>query len=384
MSVQTEPRLLTRSQLAALSAIPHQQAELSWQAEIPASEYLAPERFEQEKERLFMQAPVLAALSMQLPEPASYLGCELLGIPVLLTRTRDGTVRAFLNVCRHRGTLLAPGTEPARGGRIVCPYHAWTYDLEGQLVGVPNPEAFPRLDRAAHTLVPLPCKEAGGLIWIGLRADAPVDFAEVEGDLADELDALGLGEMSIYRQQRYPLRANWKLVMDTMLDKYHVLRLHKNTLAKYFDDAPEVSDLVGPHIRSLAGRINFDQQDAGSRFEDVRATTVFGYTLFPNGMIVTSPLYVSFLILRPQDARTCAVDYFMLTTRAVAEGDYADKLQRSWDLMDRAFGQEDFWAAELGQRGLETGALRTLVVGGLERRIKQFHDLVNSRIGMSG
>lgn len=374
---------LTASQRSAFEALASAKEDVAWRATIAATEYTDPARFELERRRVFERVPMLVGLSAQLPQPNSYMRGELLGLPLLLTRDAGGRVRAFVNVCRHRGTLLCPETETVGGARIVCPYHAWTYALDGRLLAVPRPDAFPGLDKKDHALQALPAREAGGLIWVGLQPGRDeMDFSSVEGALSEELDALELGAMSIYRRTTYPLAANWKLVMDTMLDKYHVLRLHRNTLAKFFDDAAEVSDLIGPHVRAVSGRSAFRLDAIGEDFESTRSTSVLGYTLFPNGMIVTSPLYVSFMVIRPIDVGHCAVDYFMLVTPAVAAGGYEDKLRKSFELMDVAFGKEDFWAAELGQRGLSAGTLPALELGGLERRIKLFHDALDATLGV--
>jgi phenylpropionate dioxygenase-like ring-hydroxylating dioxygenase large terminal subunit len=372
---------LSDSQIKALKEVPNsREASITLGATIPATNYVDPARFELERAAIFEREPMLIAPSATLPKPNMFFAEELLGTPILVTRDKEDIVHAFLNVCRHRGTILCPTADVEKGPRIVCPYHAWSYKLDGQLATVPREEVFTGLDKAEKSLVELPCVEAGGLIYVGVKPGADVDFSDVTGQLATDLDGLGMGKMQVFRKTTYKLAANWKLLMDTMLDKYHVLRLHQNTLAKFFDDAPEVSHMVGPHVRSASGRKNFTAEDIGEDFEIVRRRSVFGYALFPEGAIVVSPRYVSLCVMRPVSVDETHVDFIMLITDPPADEVAADKLEQSWALMDIGFGQEDFWAAELGHKGLKTGAVPEVQLGGLEHRIKMFHDVIEERI----
>jgi nitrite reductase/ring-hydroxylating ferredoxin subunit len=344
---------------------------------IPVSEYVDPARFEKEKQRIFFGEPVIVAPSVALPKPKTYRRITLLDVPLLLTRDGEGVVRIFLNVCTHRGTVLCTNDEVGAGGRIVCPYHAWSFALDGQLAGVPRQAIFENLDKQKFGLRQLPSVEAGGLIWVGLDRNKPVDFEPVTGLIADELQTFRLDAMHSYRTAEYDVQANWKLVMDTMLDTYHVMRLHKNTLAKFFVDSPSITERVGRHLRSAGSRANFDRDALTNDLSRVRDMAVFTYNLFPNGIIVLSPNYISLGVLRPVSYNRTIVDYYMLSDGppdgSVEEG----RLERSFDIMHKAFGEEDFWAAGLGQAGLESGALDELTLGGMEEHMKTFHDIVN-------
>ena len=347
---------------------------------IPAQEYLDPLRFDLERRAIFERAPILVASSGLLATPGSYARTQVLDMPVLLTRDKQGVLRAFANVCMHRGTMLCTDVDPKIGGRIVCPYHAWTYGLDGKLIGVPKREAFPELDLSEHNLVELPAMEVGGLIWIGLKPGADLDFSEVAGSFAEDMDGMGLGDAHVFRRKTYQLNANWKLVQETMLDRYHVTRLHRDSVGRYFEDVPETSDMVGPHVRAVSGRLNFSLDDIDEDFAVSRRRTAFGYVSYPTGAIVASPRYISLCIVRPLSVERTDVDFYLLAPEPPADVEAEGKLDASFELMDQVFGKEDFWAAELGQQGLSSGVLTDVLTGGMERRIVMFRDVILDRI----
>lgn len=371
----------TPGQLALARAIPHHQAPAMTTSKVPASVYTSSERFAAEQARLFRRYPLAVTVSALLPEPGMAVTHDGYGIPILITRDRQREVRAFMNVCRHRGTRLVEGNEPAKCPRLVCPYHAWTYGLDGQLVGLPRPESFPDLDKAAYGLVPLPCVEAGGIVWVGLDRDNPPSFADVTGELAQDLDALELGDMHLYKRRTHDVRANWKLIIDAFSESYHVTRLHAETIGKFFADSVTVGDMIGPHSRSAVGRVSFVEAAGLDDLGALRSAVTFAYNTFPNTVIIASPDYVNVMVLMPKAAGRTLVEDFMLIPEPPATEKAEDHWRRSFELLDGGvFASEDFRAAALGQEGLSTGAVPELLVGGLEQGIRRFHDLVDAAV----
>ena len=301
------------------------------------------------------------------------------GVPLLLTRSKTGEVHAFRNVCRHRGTLLCEERVPRSGGRVVCPYHAWTYGLDGRLIGVPRQETFDKFDKAEFGLRELPCREAGGVIWVALRPGA-ADFSNATNDIVKDLDAIGLPKMHLYRRKIEPVDANWKLILDAFLENYHVQRLHANSVAKYFVDSANVYDPIGRHLRSTSGRSNFDRNEASPDFEKIRHATAFGYHLFPSAVLITSPTYVSFMVVAPVAPNRSHVEVNMLTSEEPKTPKALDHYQRSFDLVEQVFYKEDFHVAALVQKGIEAGDCGPLVLGGLEQGIRIYHEHIASRL----
>jgi nitrite reductase/ring-hydroxylating ferredoxin subunit len=340
---------------------------------VPASAYTDPAHFRREQERLFGRLPQVIAPSALLPRGNMAVPHDGFGIPLLLARDREGRARVFYNVCRHRGTRLIEGGEPLCSPRIVCPYHAWSYSLDGALAGMPRPDTFPDLDKSLYGLAELPSREAGGLIWFA-REEA--DFSDSEA-LAPEFDAFGLAGHHLYRRRVHDVASNWKLIMDAFLESYHVQRLHAPTIAKFFTDGVTAADSLGRHQRSAVGRVDhlaaIDHED----WAELRAVITFAYQLFPATIMIMSPDYVNLMVLMPRDVGRTLIEDFMLIPEPPRTPEEEDHWERSWTLLDEGvFGGEDYRAAALGQEGLATGVVEELTLGTLETGIRHFHNQV--------
>jgi phenylpropionate dioxygenase-like ring-hydroxylating dioxygenase large terminal subunit len=350
---------------------------------IPASHYTDDSRFAAEMKAVYRRAPVLAGPSALLPNPREHVAVDITGLPVLLTRTKDGMAHAFANVCRHRGMKICQSST-VKTGRLVCPYHAWTYDLDGQLIGLPRPEIFPGLEKKELGLMKLPCVEAGGLIWVGLDPNNPPDFSSVQGELAADFDVFNMKNLFLFDKATFKVNANWKLIMDSMLDSYHVTRLHKDSLAQFSVDSENMIDRVGPHIRNAAHRGNFNRANITNHFGEMRKMMVFSYVLFPNGIVVVSPHYISLGVVRPVEGDKTEVDYYQLYDAPPRDERIAGKMREAFDLMEQVFAKEDYWAAEMCDKGLRSGAIKDVQLGGMEVQVRMFQDTVNDALKTAG
>lgn len=382
MDALTARRSLTASQIAQLQQLPDaQEFEVPRsKATVEASVYTDEKRYQAEQEAIFKRVPVAIAPSALLPEPNMAVTQQGYDVPILLTRSKDGVAHAFVNVCRHRGSVLCDLVNPERKNRISCPFHAWTYALGGELIGIPQQNSFPGLDKQELGLVALECREAGGIIWVGLNRDRRTDFSSVTGQLADDLDAFGIADMHIYARETFDVKANWKLTMDAFLEGYHILRLHSDSVARFFTDSPSVGQHLGPHLRSFRGRSNFGRSLDTLSPEIVRQTVTFNYMMFPAAALITTPQYSNFMIMQPQAVDRTLVQYFMLTPSVPADEAEEDLYRRSLKLMKRVFGDEDFAAAASCQTGLKTGAIDRTIIGGLEENLRMFHDVIDEHV----
>ena len=373
----------TPSQVVAARSLPAN-SQSDWvpaRSSLPASDYVDPARYAEEQQRLFRSWPVPLAPSAMIAA-GQHVCRDGYGVPILLTRDKQGVAHAFYNSCRHRGSRLTDTQDPEKGRLFVCPYHAWSYDLTGQLVGVPRQETFIDLDKSELGLIPIPIVERGGVIWARLDGDETGNFEHVAPELVAELEAIDVASMHLFAHRRHQVAANWKLVMDTFLEGYHVTRLHATTLGHLFEDAIVRLDQLGPHLRQTSGRLKFspDMVREGADIDELRKVVTYVYTLVPNGILICSPDYVNLLLLMPQAPDSTIVENFMLTDLAPHSEKARDRWQRSLDLTDGLAFPEDFAAATACHSGLKSGAVKELILGGYEQAIKSYHTILAEQL----
>lgn len=199
---------------------------------IDAKTYLDESLFAREQELFFRRTPLLVAMSCELDRPSAYKTNEETGVPIVVIRGHDGTARAFLNACRHRGAKLMRDTCGHRA-RVICPYHAWAFDLNGNLVAISGEETFGDVDKDSLGLIELPCEEKFGFIYVAPSRDVEVDIDRILGDRATEFANWHLERIELVGRKDIIVDCSWKLALDTFCENYHFNVAHKTSLAAY-------------------------------------------------------------------------------------------------------------------------------------------------------
>jgi phenylpropionate dioxygenase-like ring-hydroxylating dioxygenase large terminal subunit len=354
-------------------------------APLSTERYTDPQLWQREQASLFAHLPVVAAHSLELPA-GSALPFDALGVPILLTRASDGRARAFLNACRHRGMALVSceAGEPAQAKpcrTLVCPYHAWSYELDGRLRNRPHAEAFDGID-ATLNLVELPCDEAAGLVFVKRTPGAPFSAAAYLQGLDAHLGWLGLPGMQVFRKVDRVYRANWKLTVDAFLEGYHIRVLHRDTIAPFFADAFIVNLDAGPHMDSLVARRSaFESFEPPQDRWDLCKLSTPTQLLFPNTFLIWHPDYVSIVSTFSPSVGEVRWVHTMLIPPERAGADWAPHWEKTFALIEETvFQKEDIATAVTIQRGLAAGASTQMQLGRLEHEVLRFHRNVDASL----
>lgn len=348
----------------------------------PIETYTDAARLEREIQILFRRHPLMMGLGCRIPAPGDYFTDENCGVPMLIVRDHEGEVRAFLNVCRHRGAQVAKGC-----GRMernfICPYHGWSYDSRGQLVGIPDGRNFEGLDKATHGLVPLPTSEKFGCIWVRPEPGPGFDMDESLNGLGAELDSFDFDGYHHYTTRILRRRMNWKMVIDTFLEPYHFGVLHTETVAPIFLHNVCLFHAFGYHMReTLPRRSIIDMRALPEREWDLVKHTALVYILFPNSVIVMQGDHAEVWRIFPVDGRVDeSIIYldFYIPEPAVAEKAHGH-WQRNLDLTLRTVEEEDFPTGESIQRGLLSGAQTHVTYGRNEPALQHWQRSVRAAV----
>lgn len=193
---------------------------------LPSWLYTDAEFFEVEKETIFRPSWQVVCHLSDVPDPGDFHTFDFIGEMIVVVRGDDGAVRAFHNVCRHRAARLVDGPAGNCGQRLICPYHAWNYDLQGRLAGVPQRKTFGDLDVDAHGLVPVELEVFFGFIFVRLASGGP-SVAEMMKPYADELEPYRMEELrALGRVTLRPRHLNWKNIGDNYSDSLHITVAH--------------------------------------------------------------------------------------------------------------------------------------------------------------
>ncbi len=346
---------------------------------VPVRSYVDPDQWGAEMELIFKRVPLMLALSCEMANPGDYKAMEAVGLPILIARDRAGTVRAFLNVCSHRG---APVAKAGHGNcaRFSCIYHGWTFGADGRLVGVADQHKFGEIDKSQRGLKQLPCEERHGMIFVVLTPGAPIDLDAFYAGYLDDYKEVGLKDWT-FLGSRVIEGANWKIAFDGYLEGYHFAQLHPETIHPRTPSNVTHYEAFGPHIR-----IGFPQRSIGKLREVPRETWGeqenngfdFVRIFFPNVSAFLAPelAQIAQLFPGPTPDKNRTV---LLYARRDPPKDDADRaaIEGMINFLRDVTYNEDYLMGLDIQKGLESGAHDKLVFGRNERGNQYFHEWVN-------
>ncbi|MEU3660334.1 aromatic ring-hydroxylating dioxygenase subunit alpha [Streptomyces sp. NPDC032940] len=349
---------------------------------VPADDYLGTEALERELRSVFLRRPVLLAHSSQLAKAGDFRTDEVLGRPVFAVRTRKGDVRAFLNVCRHRGSRLVEAEHGTAVNGFSCRTHAWRYDDEGSLAHVPDRDrCFSPSALKGRDLFTVPVWERHGFVWVGPSDGDPDGFAGHLDPLGEDFDGYGFEDDTIWGEDRLTGRFNWKLGVEGFLEVYHFRSLHPDMKKYVF--VPEVAlfDRLGEHTRIVAPKREIRElREAPPRERVLRPHATVVYFVFPGTFVFVEKRHVTTLRIHPLTPGTSDIRVLHI---ARPDGLLRpDTLRQNIALFTKVLS-EDVAAAEAIQRGL-TSAPQELLFGRNEVGLHYFRDSMNRALARDG
>ncbi len=352
---------------------------------VPASIYYDEERWHKEMKQVFKRIPLMLAMTAELRESGDYKAMDVSGVPVLITRTESGEVKAFVNMCSHRGAQIM---EEGCGNthRFTCPYHAWSYNTDGELIGVYAPKDFGDFDRSEHPLEELPCLERAGLIWVITNPKSTLDIELFLSGYDEMLAHFGFEDWYHFDSQRVE-GPNWKIAYDGYMDLYHLPILHKNTFGPDFPNQA-IYYSWGPHQR-VAGPMKGMSEMLGDDEEKwpTELLTAGVWTIFPHISIAGfdgggRSVMLSQLFPGETPGSSYTIQNYVMATPP--EDEKAEKAAREQlDFLRYVVQEEDYATGLKQQRALETGAKEFVMFGRNEEGGHNFHRWVETIIETS-
>ncbi len=329
---------------------------------LPPGAFAEPAVFDWELDNVFRSWVCVGHVSA-VAEPGMFVTRELGTDSVIVIGGSDGTPHAFLNVCRHRGARIVEEPSGQVRKRLRCPYHSWSYDLDGELRAAPHMDAIEDFDFSCWGLLEVRLEVRGGLVLIDLSGQAPDIDAQV-GDLLGHLERYRLGELERASEITYDVAANWKGIAENYNECLHCPNVHPelNALSDYMSGAPVAGEGAwcggSMTLREGTTTMAFSSNGhSGGRppiegLDDADVSSVYYFALFPNALVSLHPDYVMLHTLWPRAADRTEVIcewYFEPSTVAREDFDPADAVG-FWDTVNK----QDWYVCELTQKGVRT------------------------------
>lgn len=346
----------------------------------PAASYFDPAWLAAEK-AVLRDMPQIVGHAAEVPEAGDYIAHADCGAPILVSRQKDGGLKAFLNICPHRGANVC--TEASGNATLFsCPFHGWTFRNDGRLLNAPR-DGFPTLDRDAFGLAEIPVEQRHGLIWVVTRPGATIDVARHLGDFDAELASYGIADHHLTRSEVLDLDINWKFVIDGFMEVYHFARLHEKSIAPWFYGTHSPFEGRGLNGRMIGVRKSFDTiRDQPFEEVDMLPHVAVNYQIFPNTVGVWQGDHFEFWTAYPGPTPdSCRVRILFMTPPASTGPAYQARWDRNWKIMIDTVQDEDWAISRDIQKNLPFAHDPELVAGANEPGLQHFHHVLGKMVG---
>ena len=336
--------------------------------------YISQEFAALEEEHLFASMPQFVALSCELREPGDVLTDTVGPSPVVVTRGRDGQARAFLNVCRHRGAPVEL-EQCATRRSLMCPYHGWTYGLDGQLLAISDTDAFEGIDPSDRGLVQLPLLEVGGMIFVHPNPQGDIEHDADLAQLVDGLQGYGLDSLHRWRSQEFEYDFNWKLAMETFFETYHFAWLHATTVGTLLLGNRSHFTPWGIHHRMSIPRRSIEHLRGVDEADwEPLDHLVVVHSVFPNSLVIWLKDHVETwkVLPDPQNPGKCRIRFALFTPEPSLTDESDAHWEVNWKLTMDTVDNEDFKVAAGIQQGMASGAQDVVVYGSNEPAMQHY------------
>ena len=332
----------------------------------PVGNYYSLDRFNQEID-LLRNMPIPFCPSAAIAETGNYLARKASGTPLLAVRNEDGTVKAFINACKHRGMQVAEGMGCGKKA-FVCPYHAWTYDLNGNLKRIPGQEGFPGIDIDETNLYEVDAVEKGGIVYI--KQNGKIDKSELE----NALDFF-TKDQKLFDKGEVEDNTNWKLITETLLEGYHIRSLHKNTFYPYGLDNINLVESYGLNSRVIFPFKRIEKlRNIEPAKRNISGMVTKVYHLFPNVSVSVLSKHTSLTIIEPvSPTRAKLISYLLINNQKGQKEITLEEAKKDAVFVNESGQAEDRAAAVAIQETVSTKANNHLTFGYFEKAIVNFH-----------
>ncbi len=345
------------------------------QMRVPISAYIDDARFQHERQSVFFRSPIAVAMSLELPSNGDFITLKVMGVPLLITRDGLGKVHCLINVCRHRGAQLCTHTK-GHQTRFSCPYHAWTYSNQGDLLAIYGEASFGEVDRTRMGLTALPCDERSGIVFAILTPGLTLDLDAWLGEFAGKLTSQYLNDWQLYAERELP-GSGWKPTMDGYLEVYHHDSVHGKTVGEHTVGNLLVHDTYGPHQRMTFARKNIaelNERDASTWVSPEKYIRVI-HSVFPNlsiSAILGGYCLVGFIY--PGETTDSTLTRQLILSAETPENEaQIQQLEAFSQMTLQAVRDEDYAIVATIQDGLHSGANDSFLIGRNEPAVQHYH-----------